>query len=62
MHAESKRLLSSLTATKTLALTVVGGSMLVSIVMIILGQAVGKGLESVMIIHDYYIVLAIMCP
>jgi hypothetical protein len=28
--------------------------------MIILGQAVGKGIESVMIIHDYYIVLAIM--
>jgi hypothetical protein len=28
--------------------------------MVILGQAVGKGIESVMIIHDYFIVLAIM--
>jgi phosphoglycerol transferase MdoB-like AlkP superfamily enzyme len=28
--------------------------------MIIMGQAVGKGIESVMIIHDYYTVLAIM--
>jgi hypothetical protein len=60
MQAESKRLLSSLTATKALVLIVVGGSVLVSIAMVILGQAVGKGLESVMIIHDYYIVLAIM--
>jgi hypothetical protein len=60
MQAESKRLLSSLTATKALALIVVGSSVLISIVMIILGQAVGKGIESVMIIHDYYIVLAIM--
>jgi hypothetical protein len=60
MHAESKRLLSPLTATKTVALIVVGGSVLISIVMVILGQAVGKGIESVMIIHDYYIVLAIM--
>jgi hypothetical protein len=52
MQAESKRLLSSLTATKALALIVVGSSVLISIVMIILGQAVGKGIESVMIIHD----------
>jgi hypothetical protein len=60
MQAESKRLLSSLTATRALALIVVGSSVLISIVMIILGQAVGKGIESVMIIHDYYIVLAII--
>jgi hypothetical protein len=60
MHAESKRQLSPLTAPKAVALIVVGGSVLISIVMVILGQAVGKGIESVMIIHDYYIVLAIM--
>src|SRR5919106_6932285 len=60
MHAESKRRLSPLTAPKVVALIVVGGSVLISVVMVILGQAVGKGIESVMIIHDYYIVLAIM--
>ena len=60
MHAESKRQLSPLTAPKAVALIVVGGSVLISLVMVILGQAVGKGIESVMIIHDYYIVLAIM--
>jgi hypothetical protein len=60
MHAESKRQLSPLTAPKAVALIVVGGSVLISVVMVILGQAVGKGIESVMIIHDYYIVLAIM--
>lgn len=60
MHAESKRQLSPLTAPKVVALIVVGGSVLISVVMVILGQAVGKGIESVMIIHDYYIVLAIM--
>ena len=60
MHAESKKHLSPLTAPKTVALIVVGGSVLISVVMVILGQAVGKGIESVMIIHDYYIVLAIM--
>jgi hypothetical protein len=38
----------------------VASSVLVSITMVILGQAVGKGIESVMIIHDYFIVLAIM--
>jgi hypothetical protein len=59
MHAESKRQLSPLTAPKAVAI-VVGGSVLISVVMVILGQAVGKGIESVMIIHDYYIVLAIM--
>jgi hypothetical protein len=59
MHTESTTT-SSLTPPKVLALGVVGGSILISIVMIILGQAVGKGIESVMIIHDYYIVLAIM--
>src|ERR671915_882328 len=60
MHIESKGISSSITAPKALALGVVVGSILISIVMIILGQAVGKGIESVMIIHDYYIVLAIM--
>jgi hypothetical protein len=60
MHAESKRQLLPLTAPKAVALIVVGGSVLISVVMVILGQAVGKGIESVMIIHDYYIVLAIM--
>jgi hypothetical protein len=60
MHAESNRQLSPLTAPKAVALIVVGGSVLISVVMVILGQAVGKGIESVMIIHDYYIVLAIM--
>ncbi len=54
------RSIRSLTPTKALALVVVVGSLLISNVMIILGQAVGKGIESVMIIHDYYIVLAIM--
>jgi hypothetical protein len=59
MHTESKTI-SSLNPPKALAVGVVGGSVLISIVMIILGQVVGKGIESVMIIHDYYIVLAIM--
>ena len=52
MHIESKGISSSITAPKALALGVVGGSGLISILMIILGQAVGKGIESVMIIHD----------
>ena len=60
MQSESKGVSSLLTPTKALAFVVVVGSILISIVMIILGQAVGKGIESVMIIHDYYIVLAIM--
>jgi hypothetical protein len=60
MQSESKGVSSLLTPTKALACVVVVGSILISIVMIILGQAVGKGIESVMIIHDYYIVLAIM--
>ena len=60
MHAETKRVVSLLTPIKALALIVVIGSVLISIVIIILGQAVGEGIESVMIIHDYYIVLAIM--
>jgi hypothetical protein len=60
MHTESKGIQSSLTAPRALALGVVVGSALISILMIVLGQAVGKGIESVMIIHDYYIVLAIM--
>jgi hypothetical protein len=60
MQSESKGMSSLLTPTKALAFVVVVGSILISIVMIILGQAVGKGIESVMIIHDYYIVLAIM--
>lgn len=51
---------SSLTAAKALAILVVGGSVLVSVGVVILGQMVGKGIESVMIIHDYYTVLAIM--
>jgi hypothetical protein len=59
MRAESPRL-SSFSAAKFLSLFVVASSVLVSITMVILGQAVGKGIESVMIIHDYYIVLAIM--
>lgn len=60
MHTESKGIQSSLTAPRVLALGIVVGSALISLLMIILGQAVGKGIESVMIIHDYYIVLAIM--
>jgi hypothetical protein len=60
MQSESKGVSSLLTPTKALTFVVVVGSILISIVMIILGQAVGKGIESVMIIHDYYIVLAIM--
>ena len=60
MHTESKGIQSSFTAPRALALGIVVGSALISILMIILGQAVGKGIESVMIIHDYYIVLAIM--
>jgi hypothetical protein len=60
MQSESKGVSSLLTPTKALAFVVVVGSILISIIMIILGQAVGKGIESVMIIHDYYIVLAIM--
>lgn len=50
----------SLTATKVLAIFVVASSVLVSITMILMGQAVGKGIESVMILHDYFTVLAIM--
>jgi hypothetical protein len=58
MQVESKKF--SLTVTKALALFVVVGSVLISIVMVVLGQAVGKGIESVMILHDYFTVLAIM--
>lgn len=50
----------SLTVTKALATLVVVGTVLVSVTMIVLGQAVGKGIESVMILHDYFTVLAIM--
>lgn len=50
----------SLTATKSLALFVVIATVFVSITMIIMGQAVGKGIESVMILHDYFTVLAVM--
>jgi hypothetical protein len=60
MQSESKGVSSLLTPTKALAFVVVVGSILISIVLIIPGQAVGKGTEGVMIIHDYYIVLAIM--
>lgn len=59
MQVESNKR-SSLTATKALAILVVGGSILVSITMVILGQVVGKRIESVMILHDYFTVLAIM--
>jgi hypothetical protein len=57
MQVEAKK---SWTAAKALALFVVVGSVFISIAMIILGQAVGKGIESVMILHDYFTVLAIM--
>jgi hypothetical protein len=60
MQIESSNKQSSLDAAKALAVIVVGGSVLISFGMIIMGQAVGKGIESVMIIHDYYTVLAIM--
>lgn len=49
-----------MTATKALAFIVVAGSALVSVAMVVMGQAVGKGIESVMILHDYFTVLAIM--
>lgn len=49
-----------MTATKALAFIVVVGSALVSVAMVAMGQAVGKGIESVMILHDYFTVLAIM--
>ena len=60
MQIESSNKQSSLDAAKALAVIVVGGSVLISFGMIIMGQAVGKGIESVMIVHDYYTVLAIM--
>lgn len=47
-------------ASKMLAIVVVASSTLVSIIMILMGQAVGKGIESVMILHDYFTILAIM--
>lgn len=49
-----------LTVTKSLAVLVVVGTILVSVTMVVLGQAVGKSIESVMILHDYFTVLAIM--
>lgn len=60
MQVESNKRSSTLTAAKALAIIVVGGSVLISVGMVVMGQAVGKGIESVMIIHDYYTVLAIM--
>lgn len=39
---------------------VVASSILVSVAMVLLGQVVGKGIESVMILHDYFTVLAVM--
>ena len=51
---------ATLNTTKSLAFLVVAGTVLVSITIIVLGQAVGKRLESVMILHDYFTVLAMM--
>lgn len=56
MQVSSQRL----TATKSLALLVIVGTVLASVVILVLGQAVGKSIESVMILHDYFTVLAIM--
>lgn len=50
----------SLTVTKSLAALVVLGSVIISIGMIVMGEMVGKGIESVMILHDYFTVLAVM--
>lgn len=49
-----------LSAPKALAALVVASSILVSAAMVLMGQAVGKGIESVMILHDYFTVLAVM--
>lgn len=51
---------SASTAPKALAILVVASSILVSAAMILMGQAVGKGIESVMILHDYFTALAVM--
>jgi hypothetical protein len=60
MQVKSNSKTGSLTAAKSLALIVVVGSTFVSITMVVLGQAVGKEIESVMILHDYFTMLAIM--
>jgi hypothetical protein len=60
MQVRSDNRSSSLTAPKALAILVVASSILVSAGMILMGQAVGKGIESVMILHDYFTVLAVM--
>lgn len=47
-------------ATKSLLISTTTGIVIVSIAVLILGLLVDKKIESIMILHDFYIVLAIM--
>jgi hypothetical protein len=60
MQAQPKKLLSSLTATKALAIIVVVSSVLASISIIALGQLLGKPMESVMLLHGFFLMFAVM--
>ncbi|WP_148699958.1 hypothetical protein [Candidatus Nitrososphaera evergladensis] len=50
----------TLTATKSMLILTVFGTAVVSLDIVVLGQLVDKKLESVMILHDYFTVFAVM--
>ncbi len=50
----------TISATKSLLISTTTGIVIVSIAVLILGLLVDRKIESIMILHDFYIVLAIM--
>jgi len=52
--------MKTIPATKSLLISTITGIVIVTIVVPILGQLVDRKVESIMILHDFYIVLAIM--
>ena len=52
--------MKTIPATKSLLISTITGIVIVTIVVPILGQLVDRKIESIMILHDFYIVLAIM--
>ena len=52
--------MKTIPATKSLLISAITGIVIVTIVVPILGQLVDRKIESIMILHDFYIVLAIM--
>ncbi len=50
----------TISATKSLLISTTTGIVIVTIAVLILGLLVDKKIESIMILHDFYIVLAIM--